>query len=266
MCSPISVNTEDNRTYLEGVRPLDWGTGEMCEFAAALTRTLSRVGEEVSYHFLMGMTGVACRFTMGPELWNSGFYGFEGVSPDAHDLIRRAFAAVGYEYRWYPQGDRADDQQRITDSIDRGVAVMLRGCALDASDWVLITGYEGTGDTLWGSSPYGGGNRFKGYDVIPEWHAATKGYIILGSKCEHSPTATIYTEALRLAVDLVRAPDRYRGLQAYEVLATALRVLAGVPWIRWYRAGNRGPEDGPFPACMRAFLEYRNENLLSCQA
>ena len=39
-------------------------------------------------------------------------------------------------------------------------------------------------------------------------------------------TATIYTEALRLAVALVRTPqvaDRYTGLKAYEVLAAALR-------------------------------------------
>ena len=38
-------------------------------------------------------------------------------------------------------------------------------------------------------------------------------------------------------------------------------VLEGVPWIGFYRGDNRGPEDDPFPACMRAFLEYRRENL-----
>jgi len=167
----ISVKTEDNRTYLEGVKPLDWGTGEMCEFASALTRTLSCVGEDVPYHYVMGVTGVAFRFTMGRELWNPGFYGFEGVSSDVHDLIRRAFAAVGYGYRWYPKGDRADDLRRITDSIGRGVAVMLRGHVVDASDWALITGYEDTGETLFGSSPYGGANRFKGYDAMADWHA-----------------------------------------------------------------------------------------------
>jgi len=169
---------------------------------------------------------VAFRFTMGPELWNPGFYGFDGVSADVQDLMRRAFAAVGHEYRWYPQGDEADDLQRITDSINRGIAVMLRGHVVDASDWALITGYESGGKVLFGSSPYGGGDRFKGYDVIAEWHANTQGYILLGGKCERPPAATIYADALRLGVDLVRPPgvaDRYTGLKAYEVLASALR-------------------------------------------
>jgi len=226
MHTPISVKTEDNSTYLEGVRPLDWGTGEMCEFASALTRTLDCVGEHVPYQYVVGVTGVAFRFTIGRELWNPGFYGFELVSPDVHDLIRRAFAAVGYGYRWYHRGDRAHDLRRVTDSIDLGIAVMLRGNVVDASDWVLITGYQGGGAVLLGSSPYGGGNRLQGYDVIEDWHARTREYIVLGAKRERPVAATIYTKALRLAVDLVRTPqvaNRYTGLRAYEALASALR-------------------------------------------
>jgi len=226
MHAPISVRTEDNRAYLEGVRPLAWGTGEMCEFASALTRTLNCVGEDVPYRYLTGVTGVALRFTIGRELWNPGFYAFESASPDVRDLMRRAFAAVGYEYRRYHRGDRAHDLRRIADSIDRGIAVMLGGNVVDASDWALITGYEMGGDILLGSSPYGGGNRFEGYDVIEDWHTRTREYIILGAKRERPVAATIYTEALRLAVDLVRTPQvahRYTGLRAYEALASALR-------------------------------------------
>lgn len=38
-------------------------------------------------------------------------------------------------------------------------------------------------------------------------------------------------------------------------------VLPGVPWIGFYRGDARGPEDEPFAACVRAFLEYRGDNL-----
>lgn len=227
MASPaISLRIEDGRTYLDGVRPMDWGTGEACEFASALTRTLDCVGEDVPYHTVMGVTGVAFRFTLGPELWNPGFYGFAGVAADVHDLFRRAFAAVGYGYHWYLQGDQADDLRRFTDSIDRGITVMVRGHLVDASDWLLITGHEAGGDVLLGSSPYGGADRFRGYDVIRDWHANTQGYIILGGRREPPAAADMYLEALRLAVDLVRTPeigDHYAGVKAYEVLAAALR-------------------------------------------
>ena len=221
-----NVRTEDNRTYLEGVARLDWGTGEMCEFASALTRMLRCVGEEVPYHYLMGVTGVAFRFTIGPEVWNPGFYEFAGVAPDVQDLFRRAFAAVGYEYHWYSQGDREEDWQRITDSLDRGLPVMLRGHVVDASDWVLVTGYEHGGDLLFGSSTYsayGAGQTVPGYDDMPEWHAKTKEYLLLG---ERAAPREVYAGALRLAVDLVRESsggDVARGLRAYEVLAAALR-------------------------------------------
>ena len=53
----------------------------------ALLRTLACVGEEVPYHYVMGVTGVAFRFTFGPEHWNPGFYGFGGVGPDVSGCL-----------------------------------------------------------------------------------------------------------------------------------------------------------------------------------
>jgi hypothetical protein len=227
MNTDIKIRTEGTRTYLEGIQPGFWEAGEMCEFASAFTCTLACVGEDVLYHYVLGVTGVAFRFTFGAELWNPGFYGFAGVAADVHDLVRRAFAAVGYGYHLHAKGDMADDLARIARSIANGVAVMLKGHVVDASDWVLITGSDG--DVLLGTSPYSSGDkgeRFKGYDVIREWHSKTVEYILLGEKGERPPAAGIYTDALRLAVDLVRTPqvaDRITGLRAYEVLASALR-------------------------------------------
>jgi hypothetical protein len=166
----VTTRTEGNRTYLEGVDFRSWSGGEMCEFASALTSMLRCVGEDTPYHYVLGVTGVAFRFTFGPEHWNPGFYGFEGVSADVQDLIRRAFAAVGYGYSLHTPGDRPEDLRRIRASLDRGITVMLKGHVVDASDWVIITGYEGDGDVLFGLSPYGGRERFKGYDLIHAWH------------------------------------------------------------------------------------------------
>ncbi len=41
----------------------------------------------------------------------------------------------------------------------------------------------------------------------------------------------------------------------------ARTVLEGVPRVGFYRGGPRPPEDDPFPACLRAYLEYRQEDL-----
>ena len=223
----VKVRIDGTKVYLEGIQPMTWGGGQMCEFAAAMVRTLSCVGEDVPYHYVMGVTGVAFRFTFGPEHWNPGFYGFEGVSADVNDLIRRAFAAVGYTYTQHMKGDLAEDRQRITGSVDRGVAVMLRGHVVDASDWALVGGYDRDADVLFASSPYGRQPKpLPAYDAAPDWHTKTREYIILGAKGERPAPETIYTDALRLAVSLVRTPkvaDRNTGLKALEVLASTLR-------------------------------------------
>lgn len=228
MATAVKVMRDGAKVYLEGLTPRFWSAGEMCEFASAFTCTLECVGEEVPYHYVMGVTGVAFRFTFGAELWNPGFYGFAAVAADVHDLIHRAFAAVGYGYSHYTPGDRPEDLRRIRDSIDCGVAVMLKGNVIDASDWVIITGTDG--DALLGTSPYspyGGCEKFRDFDFIREWHLKTEGYLILGEKKgQCPPSADIYSDALRLAVDLVRTPqvdNRITGLRGYEVLASALR-------------------------------------------
>ena len=203
----VKIRTQGTKVHLEGVKPMTWGTGEMCEFASALVRTLSCVGEDVPYHYVMGVTGAAFRFTFGPEHWNPGFYGFEGVSPDVKDLRRRAFASVGYAYTHHTKGGLAEDTRRVTDSLDRGIAVMLRGHVVDASDWVLVGGYDRDGDVLFASSPYGRQPKpLPGYDAAPEWHTKTREYIILGAKGERPAPEATYTDALRLAVSLVRTP------------------------------------------------------------
>lgn len=38
-------------------------------------------------------------------------------------------------------------------------------------------------------------------------------------------------------------------------------VLPGVPWVGFYRGGPDAPEDDPFPACVRALLQYTNDAL-----
>ena len=133
MATAVTIRTEGDRIYLSGIKPLNWGTGEMCEFASALTRTLACVGEDVPYHYVMGVTGVAFRFTMGPELWNPGFYGFSGVSPDVQELFTTtgggsfygASAVVG------PEGDQppTETDLKIARELGQRVAEITKKLA-----------------------------------------------------------------------------------------------------------------------------------------
>jgi hypothetical protein len=46
---PITTQ-EGCKRYIEGVRKIAWDTGEMCEFAAALTSAIHCLGEDIPYH------------------------------------------------------------------------------------------------------------------------------------------------------------------------------------------------------------------------
>jgi len=62
------VKTEGTKVYLDGVEPMCWSTGEMCEFASALTRTLACVGEDVPYRYtgLRAYEGLAATVEAAP--------------------------------------------------------------------------------------------------------------------------------------------------------------------------------------------------------
>lgn len=51
------------------------------------------------------------------------------------------------------------------------------------------------------------------------------------------------------------------GDQSQTSDASVRCVLQGVPWMGFYRGGPRPPEDDMLPACVRAFLEWKGEDL-----
>ena len=66
------VKKEGSKVYIEGVRQVTWDTGEMCEFASCLVVALQALGEDISYEYVMGTSGVAFRFTINPGQFDFG--------------------------------------------------------------------------------------------------------------------------------------------------------------------------------------------------
>lgn len=70
-----TVINEGAKVYIAGVRRISWDTGEMCEFASTLVSALGALGESISYHYLMGTSGAAFRFTLKPGAWDLAIMG-----------------------------------------------------------------------------------------------------------------------------------------------------------------------------------------------
>jgi hypothetical protein len=202
----------------------------MCEFASSLISALKYMGEDVSYHYVMGVSGVAFRFIIDPGKWNPGNYGILGMAKDAYEPIRRAFDAVGYGYSIHAKSTAEEDGTLIMDSIDRGVPVIAFR-VVGPSDCSIITGYDDGGKVLLGWSTYQNipddhniPHDSTGYFRKPDWHdnLREEGFILIGEKTERRSSRHIYRDALKWAVEVVRTPkvyDRYGGLEAYKVWA-----------------------------------------------
>ncbi len=223
-----TVKTDGKKVYIEGVRRMSWDTGEMCEFASALVSAMLSLGEPVPYEYIMGTSGVAFRFTLNPGEWDFGNYSIRNIAVDVDEPVRRAIDATGYAYTLCEKTTWQDDAGAIIASINRGIPVLAYG-VVGPSDCCIITGYDEDGDVLLGWSTYQDipddhniPHDVTGYFRKPGWHDKLGGYVLIGSKRERQPLQTIYLDALKWAVHLLRTPrmdNKITGLEGLRVWA-----------------------------------------------
>ena len=119
------IKSAGGKVYIERVPKISWDTGEICEFASALASATSCLGEHIPYHYIMGTSGVAFRFTLNPGAWDFGNYSIRNMSADPYEPIRRAINATGYDYALSHQrqllgeGDEGDNCSRHTSGVRR---------------------------------------------------------------------------------------------------------------------------------------------------
>jgi hypothetical protein len=235
------VTTEGAKVYIPGVPRISWDTGEMCEFASALTAALRCLGDPIPYHYVMGTCGAAFRFSLLPGAWEYGAYSIRNIAAHPDEPIHRAMAAVGYQYALWERGPAQEDTDRIRASLDAGVPVLAFG-VVGPSDCCILTGYDDGGATLLGWSTYQDipddhpfPHDVTGYFRKPGWHPNLGGYLVLGPRGESGPRRTVYLEALRWAVQLMRLPENGRmstGLAALGLWAEEMQQA------RYFPAGD----------------------------
>jgi len=122
---------------LEGVEKLQWGKGQENTFMGALTAAMRAIGEDVTYDYLMGVSGAAFRLHFHQPNWCPS-------SPDAtcgFDHFEPVMKALGYtaEARW----TSADQEMRHAEAGVLKESLTLERKAVDELKAVL--GVAGTG-------------------------------------------------------------------------------------------------------------------------
>jgi len=218
------LGEEFARRIIEGLENVRWGGGQMeNSVLGALSAAMRAIGEDVSYEYLMGVSGAAFRL----QIHASG--GCNAPAPHAgigYNCVRPALEAMGYEtvghdthdpgiqgrWSWADEDDREEIHRvrdAILESIDDGVPVLY-----GSEEESLIVGYRNGGKELL-LRPYMA--RKDGYSPMRRWPWSVG---ILKKRREAPDRRETIIHSFEVAVMLANA-ERFgeyaSGFEAYKV-------------------------------------------------
>ncbi len=204
---------------IEGVERLQWGNGRENTFMASLAAALHAMGDDVTYDYLMGVSGAAFRLHFHQPEWCRS-------SPDAgcgFDCTETAHKALGYAAHGISSSkDNPEEVKQVraavVESINQGRAVLAIDLCV-VPDWGLIVGYEDGGKQFLCRTYY---EKSDEYSPAEKWPWIV---IIIGEKGKAPDRKQSLMRSLELAMKLANTEKfgKYAsGFAAYEVWARDL--------------------------------------------
>ncbi len=202
---------ESKTMIIEGVGRLQWGKGMESTYIGALTVAMNAIGEDVTYDYLMGISGAAFRLHR---------YGWCPSAPDASvgfNHANPAMRVLGYKIVGIPSSsEKPEDVEKVRkavmESIDRGYPVLAIDLK-EVPDWGVIVGYAD------------GGKEFlcrTYYDKTEECSKAEKWpwvVDIIKEKTDKPDTKESILKSLEIAVEVANTEkygNYFSGFAAYE--------------------------------------------------
>jgi hypothetical protein len=142
LISSVALAGQEN--VIKGIERLEWGKGQDCTYIGALTALAHYVGDkDVTYDFLMGVSGQAFRV----QKWEEGWCPSAGDSGCGFNCCETAPKTLGYDIKWLGWYEGKSEAEKfkamgkpLMESIDTGNP----GISLDA-DYGLVVGYQDGG-------------------------------------------------------------------------------------------------------------------------
>ncbi len=212
------VETDDH-VFIENIPRLQWGRNMENTFIKSLQLTFNVLGEDVSYEYLMGISGAAFRFHFHPDWCPS--------SPDAtvgFDTSKVTFDSLGYDYECITRytNEKSNNKniyQKIVSSINKKIPVIaidLKECP----DWGIITGYLKNKPGLLCRTYYDESEDYSLAQKVP-WT-----FYFIRNKKDRKSEDEILIDSIKLAVSLAKTDEfeRYKnGFAAFEYWIEALK-------------------------------------------
>lgn len=274
------VMKQDNQDYctLYGVVPRVSYFGQEAEltpFISSLRACLTYMGQNIHYARLMAGSGMAFRLMWNLKCWDGGNVDIMCVREDATEPMRRAFQAVGREFRMICKpgkeghflaersaqglasiqtGGKEEFVQLVKAEINAGRPVIAFG-VIGPAEACIIAGYRDDGETVVGwnffqDMPEFAGDIEKepcGYFIRRGWYeySETIAVVAIGELGEQMDERAFLQDTLTNALTTMETPqviDHASGFAAYQAWADAL--------VR----DSEFPKDAPLPMLMERLM------------
>ena len=207
------MKTGKETKVIEDVERLRWGKGQENTFIGALTVAMRAMGENVTYDYLMGVSGAAFRLHFHQPDWCPS-------SPDAtcgFDHSEPALAALGYTANGiHSDKDKPEEVKRVREvviqSIDKGHPVLAIDL-INVPDWGVIVDYSDSGKEFLCRTYY---DKTDKYSMAEKWPWVVE---VIGEKGDVPDKRESILKSLEIAVKLANT-EKYgkyaSGFAAYE--------------------------------------------------
>lgn len=204
---------------IKGVERLQWGKGQENTFIGALTVAMRAIGEDVTYDYLMGVSGAAFRLHFHQPDWCPS-------SPDAtcgFDHSEPVMKALGYTADGiHSDKDKPEEvkkvREAIVQSIDKGHPVVAIDL-INVPDWGVIVGYSDSGKEFLCRTYY---DKIEEYSKAEKWPWVIE---VIGEKGDAPNKRESILKSLQITVNIANTEnyeDYASGFAAYEKWAENL--------------------------------------------
>ncbi len=170
------------------------------------------------------------------EGWDPGNLGMGNMPFGTAKVMAQAFDAVGYDHEYIVKEPGRDNEayfrERIVDSIGKKGRPVIAVGVVGPPEPCIVSGYDEDGKVLIGWSFFQQAPDFKGHIDFEDtgyfrkgnWFNETYSLCIIGDKRQRPPLEQVYRDAIKWAVEVVRAPHPAQesganGLDAYDAWA-----------------------------------------------
>lgn len=228
------IKKSEESCILYGVPRVKYCYEECTPFPSALKACLNYMGQDISYSYLMAVSGAAFRLRWNTREWDGGNVDIMCIYEKATEAFKKSFKAAGRAFNMLERTEKVTKEDFISfikAEIDEGRPVIALGI-IGPPEACIVTGYRDDGHTLLGWNFFQEYNEYakdieideSGYFISKNWwdNPCTIGLISIGEdQGQQTPTK----EILQNAIDILTKKQIgvYAGGQAaYDHWANSL--------------------------------------------